>query len=64
MMLRNKNANRKVVIRSNKPKFIRAHSGEFNFYIDENRNQVSKHKNRSEFVACHEIIKMVIFIEN
>lgn len=43
MMLRKKNrdAKNKALIRSSKPKFIRAQSGEFNFFIDEKKNQVS-----------------------
>lgn len=42
MMLRKKNPTKRVRIKSSKPDFIRAKSGEFNFYIDVNRNHVSK----------------------
>lgn len=41
MMLRKKSANKRVKVRSSKPNFIRAQSGELNFYIDVNRNHVS-----------------------
>lgn len=62
MMLRKKDAKRRVRIRSSKPEFIRAKSGEFNFYIDVNRNHVSKSKFklRKETFACHDAAPHII----
>lgn len=52
MMLRKKDAKQRFVIRSCKPKFIRAQSGEFNFYIDEKRNHVSTRTTLKVFACC------------
>lgn len=38
MLLRRKKVPKKIAIRNTKPKFIRVHSGEFNFYFSDVSN--------------------------
>jgi len=41
MLLRKKKMQKKVTVKNNKPRFLRIHSGEFNFKFDDMKNHVS-----------------------
>lgn len=55
MLLRKKKVPKKIAIRNTKPKFIRVHSGEFNFYFSDvsnfDVNNFDKHLNKWRLFA-------------